>query len=102
MPIKRIDQDTIQSIERKTAKTMPDDPSRQGYTPDQIKRRLYSAITDPNNSLVSEINRIVDEINQTLQEIGESMSVAGAYVFGSIEEAEEADIPDGYYAIIKL
>ena len=94
MPVKKILPSIIEKIRKKTVMTLPDDPSKQGYSPDQIKRRMAAPIIDENESLVSEVNRIVDEVNSELDK-NKAMSV-----FGSYAEANQSEVEDLSYAFI--
>ena len=94
MAIKKILPSIIEKIRKKTVMTLPDDPSKQGYSPDQIKRRMAEPIIGETESIVSEVNRIVDEMNSELDK-NKAMSV-----FGSMEEANLSEIEDGNYAFI--
>lgn len=101
MAIKKISQDVVDKIEKKTAKSLPDQPSKLGYSPDQIKKRLYRALTDEEDSLVSEINRIVDEVNQALTEMNQTIVLKTLIMFDTVEEANAANLPENTFALIK-
>lgn len=88
MAVTKITTDKIAQIEKKTVKTLPNDPSKQGYSPDQIKRRMYAALLDSDNSVVAEVNRIVAEINEALQEMDQGYDVFQT----SIEEPTDPNI----------
>ncbi len=88
MSITKITTEKIAQIEKKTVKTLPNDPSKQGYSPDQIKRRMYAALLDSDNSLVAEVNRIVTEINEALQEISQGHDVMQV----SVEEPTDPNV----------
>lgn len=61
--IEQIATRTEQAIKRKTAYALPDRPSEIGMQPEEIKKAFYSAITDKNDSIISEIKRIIEESN---------------------------------------
>ena len=69
MPIKPVSDVTIEAIRKKSVMTLPDNPSKQGYTPDQIKKRMSIFVIDNKESIISEINRVVDETNQELAKV---------------------------------
>lgn len=73
MAVQNITNEVLQAIIRKSAATLPDRTSESGLTADTIRGRLYKAITDPTNSIYSEINRIVGEVNEILEELGENL-----------------------------
>jgi hypothetical protein len=102
MSVRKISQDKVNQIEKKTVKTLPDDPSKQGYSPDQIKRRMYAALLDPDNSIVAEVNRIVDEVNQAIVDIGLSISVRSLIIYDSVADANAANLPPGQAVMIKI
>lgn len=52
------------AILRKSAYSLPDNPSNLGYKPKEIRERLYKPIIDESNSMQSELDRIVDELNE--------------------------------------
>lgn len=57
------------AIERKTAKTLPDQPTARGYTAATIKGALYKWLSDPTNSLFAELDRIVDAFNAEIADV---------------------------------
>lgn len=65
--IKGISDETIGIIRRKSACSLPDNPTDFGYTPDQIRAAFYKPITDDSNSVIGEVNRIVNEVNKVLE-----------------------------------
>lgn len=69
--------------------TLPDDPSKQGYSPDQIKRRMAAPIIDENESIVSEVNRIVDETNAAIEGLMEFINSE----YSGVTDIHVADTP---------
>ena len=57
------------AIERKTAKTLPDQPTARGYKAATIKGALYKWLSDPTNSLFAELDRIVDAFNSEIADV---------------------------------
>jgi hypothetical protein len=70
------------AIERKTAKTLPDQPTARGYTAATIKGTLYKWLSDPTNSLFAELDRIVDAFNAEIADVTDKKSnLAGGNTF---------------------
>ncbi len=69
--IQGVSQGTQNLLLRKSANTLPNRPSEQGYSADEIKRRLYAFITDAQNSIIAELNRIVAETNTAILSVKE-------------------------------
>ncbi len=84
--IAKISQETKDAIRRKSAATLPDNPSEMGWKPNEIKKAFYTATTDKDNSVLAEIDRVVEETNaalaETSTELDESASV-------KVDEAKE-------------
>lgn len=64
MAIKKIEEQKRLELENNSVKSLPNNPSQQGYSPEAIKRKMYEPILGNKSSLVTEINRIVDEMNE--------------------------------------
>jgi hypothetical protein len=52
-----------EAIRRKTAYSLPDEPSARGMPPDQIRKYFWSALTGDRQSLFVEIDRVAKETN---------------------------------------
>lgn len=59
--------ETKYMIKRKSAYTLPNNPSREGMKPADIKRALWGPVVDTANSLVAELERVITEINAFIQ-----------------------------------
>ena len=68
--INKTSAETKSKISRKSAQTLPNNPSGQGYSAEEIKRRFYQPIIDATNSAISEVDRVVDEVNDALDHVG--------------------------------
>lgn len=125
MAVKKITETRIIEIEKSTAKTLPDNPSARGYSPEVIKRRLSIAhrkvleelnivIDDINSNFegsesvigelstaITNINSAIDSINETLDN-QPSITASGIIVFQSMESAESSNVEDESYAFIKI
>lgn len=66
MAVNKVSESTKNAILRKSAQTLPNRPTEQGYTAEEIKQRLYKPLIDNTFSAITEIDRIVDEINDEL------------------------------------
>lgn len=63
MAINKITAEQLFKIKRKSAQALPNKPSAQGYTAEEIKNYLTNFVTDDEDSFKAELDRIVDEIN---------------------------------------
>lgn len=52
-----------EAMRRKSPANMPDDPSRRGWTTEEIKRAYYDYVIGSTNSILSELDRIIDQYN---------------------------------------
>ncbi len=72
--VTKTSEDVKEGIKLKSACSLPDNPSSVGYTPDEIRKALYTPITgngDIENdrySIQAELDRIVVETNDALSE----------------------------------
>lgn len=67
--MRKINKETRNKILRKTPWGHSAKPAEEGLTEEQIKGMFYKAITDSEDSVISEINRIVEEGNKQFSEI---------------------------------
>ena len=67
--VKKVSAETKSAITRKSAQTLPINPSERGYSAEEIKRRFYQPIIDAANSSIAEIDRVVDEVNTALEQV---------------------------------
>ena len=72
MIINKVSEQDRQKILHKTVYSLPDNPSEQGYTANEIKQAMYKSIVDSQDSVLTEFDRLVDEINAQLNSIGQS------------------------------
>lgn len=91
MPVNPISNTRKTEIEKKTAQSLPDNPSQRGYTPEIIKKRLSGAVTE----LITEINRIVNETNNQLVNIPDNMMTSLLDLQNQINELELGEIHVG-------
>lgn len=71
--VNSVDEKTWLAITRKSAQTLPNNPSAKGYPAEEIKRRLYQPIIDATNSALAEINRVVDEVNNIFGQVTDEL-----------------------------
>jgi hypothetical protein len=64
LEIQKVSAETKSAVSRKSAQTLPNRPSEQGYSAEEIKRRFYQPILDAANSALAEIDRVVEEANK--------------------------------------
>lgn len=75
------------AIQRKSAYSLPNNPTDSGYKANDIRNAFYKPIIDAANSALTEIDRIVDELNGVLgystKGVDSVESVTGIYYHGS-------------------
>ena len=72
-----------EAIRRKTAYSLPDEPSARGMPPDQIRKHFWSALTGDRQSLFVEIDRVAKETNAAFDALL-------ILIFGTVEVDGEA------------
>lgn len=68
MAINKITDEQLHKIRKKSAKALPDRPTREGYSAEQIKSHLADFVLDDVDSFKAEVDRIVDETNKELED----------------------------------
>ena len=63
MAIKEVSEQRINEIRLKTPYGLPDNPSANGMSAEQVKRAFYGPLTDDEISVIAELNRVVREAN---------------------------------------
>ena len=71
--VQKASEETKNSIKRKSAHSLPVNPSERGWKPDEIKRAFYAPITETAQSVLAEQDRIVSEVNEALDAHDERM-----------------------------
>lgn len=71
--INPVSAETKSAISRKSAQTLPNNPSERGYSAEEIKRRFYQPILDAANSALAEIDRVVNEANITFSQVSDEL-----------------------------
>lgn len=66
MSVKPTTNATLNAMKRKSAQTLPNRPSNQGMSAEQIKNAFWKFVLDNEDSIVSEIARIINETNSEL------------------------------------
>ena len=61
--IKKISDEKREQIANASAKTLPNNPTGRGMTPDEIRSRFWEPIISSGKSLADEIDRVVEEAN---------------------------------------
>ena len=64
--IKKVSADTKAAIRRKSAYTLPNNPTDSGYKADDIRRAFWQPVVDISQSAIAEVDRVVDEINEII------------------------------------
>lgn len=81
--IKKVSADTKAAIRRKSAYTLPNNPTDSGYKADDIRRAFWQPVVDISQSAIAEVDRVVDEINEIIGQTSTGYdtieSVAGEY-----------------------
>lgn len=65
--INKVSSETKSAIRRKSAYTLPNNPTDSGYKADDIRRAFWQPIVDISQSAVAEVDRVVDEVNEILE-----------------------------------
>ena len=73
--IQKTEKSVKEAIRRKSAFSLPNNPSAQGYKASEIRNALYTPITDEKNSVMAELDRIVDEVNGFLGDVAKNCDV---------------------------
>lgn len=68
--INAISQAARQAIFEKSAGNLPYDPVTAGMSPEDIKKTLYSFVTDGENSVLAELDRVIREANRAFSQVG--------------------------------
>ena len=63
MAVNKITNSSRNKIISKSVNPLPNNPSKLGYSAQDIKNSMFKFVTDEEESIVAEINRIVDEAN---------------------------------------
>ena len=99
-----ITEETKRKLLKKSADSLPDRPTQQGYTANQIRKAFFEPIINKdmqdnvdNPSVVSEINRIVNETNEAIGKadatyIGETEPIGTQYKTWLKLEPKEPEI----------
>ena len=64
--IKKVSAETKAAIRRKSAYTLPNNPTDSGYKADDIRRAFWQPIVDISQSAIAEVDRVVEEVNEIL------------------------------------
>ena len=67
MAINKTTLSKLNAIKRKSAQSLPDNPTNQGMSAEQIKNAFWKFVLDNEDSILSELGRIIDESNDELK-----------------------------------
>lgn len=85
--IKKIKEEVKSAIRRKSAYTLPNNPTDSGWKADDIRKAFWQPVLDGTNSALTEIDRVVEEVNVFLSHTATGLdnieSVAGSYYHSS-------------------
>lgn len=104
--IAKISPEERETIRRKTAYSLPDDPSARGMRPDQVRKRFWEAIAGDKSSIFAEIDRLAAETNTALDALwmllygtveidGESVGISDLIKTGLAQGYTLADLFEG-------
>jgi hypothetical protein len=65
--IDKISNATREAIEAASAKSLPDNPSGRGMTPDKIRKKFWEPLTSAGSNLAKEIDRVAKEANDDIE-----------------------------------
>lgn len=66
MSVQHISNSKLNAIKRKSVQPLPNRPSAQGMSAEQIKNAFWKFVLDNEDSIISEISRIINETNKEL------------------------------------
>ena len=66
MKIPKVSAESKDKIKRKSAWSLPNNPTEAGYKAQNIRDAFYKPIVDMSNSVLTEIDRVIDELNEAL------------------------------------
>lgn len=85
--IQKVSAEAKSAIQRKSAYSLPNNPTDSGYKANDIRNAFYKPIIDAANSALTEIDRVVEELNGVLgyssKQIDSIDTVSGIYYHGS-------------------
>lgn len=85
--IQKVSAEAKSAIQRKSAYSLPNNPTDSGYKASDIRNAFYKPIIDAANSALTEIDRVVEELNGVLgyssKQIDSIDTVSGIYYHGS-------------------
>ena len=73
MTINEITLSKQNAIKRKSAQALPDNPTNQGMSAEQIKGAFWKFILDNEDSIISEMIRMIKEANTTFENIDDEI-----------------------------
>lgn len=95
MAINKISDEQLYKIIKKSAKALPNRPTRAGYTAEEIKKHLTDFVLGDEDSIKAELDRIVDEINDELEKCINKEDLLGQFSQNLYDEsANLAHVPD--------
>lgn len=101
--IQKVSTEVKSAILRKSAYSLPNNPTDSGYKADDIRKAFYKPIIDATNSALTEIDRIVNELNATIKNQTEQVdfvtSVQGVNYHGS--DGFIYSYKDGVFSVTK-
>lgn len=65
--INKISPASRRAIISKSVNSLPNTPTRAGFSADDIKGAMHQFVTDEENSIIAEINRVVEETNDAIE-----------------------------------
>lgn len=97
MSIRKISDEVVRSIKKKSAFGLPDSPSERGMKPFEIKKAFYAPLVDATASLSAEINRVVEEANTEIEKVLTEMHYVAPTVSSlSLNPAGSYKLPKSY------
>lgn len=64
--IEKVSVETKSIIKRKSAYSLPNNPTEAGYKADEIRKAFWQPIVETSGSVLAEIDRVVEEVNKRL------------------------------------
>ena len=77
LKINNISSDTLDAIKKRSAYSLPDNPSASGMKPSEIKKAFWAPIISEFGSIYTELTRVIKEINTALNSLqGDDRAIA--------------------------
>lgn len=74
MAIEKIKESTWEAMRRKSAASLPDNPTARGWSAEEIRRTLYAPLFDKKDSFKALLMGLIDELRELESQCGAELS----------------------------